>query len=353
MRILIVGAGPTGLTAAVELARQGIRAEVIDKKAEPSTLSRAVGILPASLKTLTPSGVTERLLAEGIKIREIEVFKGQRPLIRLSLRGGHPECDYLVALAQDRTEAILRDVLVKHGGSVRYGAEFAELQQEQERVVVHTKDGVEGEYDYVIGADGAHSTTRQCLGVDFNGYELPKTWSIADVDAIDWPNAELFTLFMLSEGRVAVVVPLERDRYRVISNTEDALATLPIELKVQHIRRQGTFRIAIRQVSQYAVGRVYLAGDAAHCHSPVGGRGMNLGIADAAELTSRLVEGRLDGYSASRHEAGAKIIADSERARRRFTSANFFTRTTTSFGLRLVKMLPPLQRRLARTFLGG
>ncbi len=351
MHVLIAGAGPTGLTAAVELARRGVSVDVIDQKDGPSKLSRAVGIIPNSLKILTASGVTEQLISQGVKIRNIQLFNGTRCMLSLPLRGGHPEWDYLIALAQDRTEAILRDTLLGFGGSVRYGKALTGLRQENERVFVKTSDGDEAAYDFVIGADGTHSTTRECLGIEYPGYDLPETWSIADVNANNWPNLEVFTLCLLSDGRVTVVAPLEPERYRVISNTEDALTTLPLKLEVTTKHREGQFKISIRQVKQYRVGRVFLAGDAAHCHSPVGGRGMNLGIADAAELATRLIEGQLDGYSASRHAAGASIIAKSEQARRLLTSTSWSKKMMVSVVCRLVGNLPVLQRRIARTIL--
>ena len=205
----------------------------------------------------------------------------------------------------------------------------------------------------MIGADGTGSTVRQTLGLEFAGHDLPESWSIADVDAVNWPNAEVLTLCLRSGGRVVVVAPLEAERYRVVSNTDDALATLPLELDVTKVRRDGRFTISIRQVAEYARGRVYLAGDAAHCHSPVGGRGMNLGIADAAELAARLVENRLEGYSASRHAEGARTIAGSERARRVLTSPGRISRAMRTLAFGVINVLPTVQRRLARTFLAS
>ena len=353
MRVLIAGAGPTGLTAAVELARQGVIPTVIDRKEDPSTLSRAVGIMPSSLKTLTPSGVAERLLAEGVKMRELRLYFGTRRVLKLSLAGGHPERDYALALAQDRTEAALRDALVASGGTVHYDTELVGLRQTEERVVVETKDGKETPYDYVIGADGVHSATREALDVEFNGHDLSEPWSIADVDAVGWPNANAFTMCVLPHGRVVVVAPLETERFRVVSNTPDALDVLPLELDITKIRRQEQFNISIRQVSQYNIGRVFLAGDAAHCHSPAGGRGMNLGIADAAELARRMLTGGLDGYGASRHAEGAQTIALSEQIRRTMTSKNRVKRAGLSIGCRFVNVMPWIQRRMARYFLSG
>ncbi|MEM7127129.1 MAG: NAD(P)/FAD-dependent oxidoreductase [Chloroflexota bacterium] len=351
--VLIVGAGPTGLTAAVELARHGIVADVIDRKTDASTLSRAVGIMPRSLEILAPSGVSARLLDEGVKVREMVGYVGQRKVVTVPLYGVHPRQDFGLALAQDRTETALRDALHGYGGTVTYGCELSGLRQDGEQVIVETQDGRERVVDYVIGADGSRSATRQALGIEFIGYDLPETWSIADVDAANWTHAEGLTFCILDEGRIVVVAPLEQERFRVIANTEDALATLPLHLDVTNIRRAGQFRISVRQVSQYGLGRVFLAGDAAHCHSPAGGRGMNLGIADAAELATRLVESRLEGYSASRHAVGAQTIADSERARRWLTAANPLMRAATNAGFGLLNLFPTLKRPVAHAFLGG
>lgn len=351
MRVLIVGAGPTGLTAAVELARRGIHAEVIDRRQDGSTFSRAVGILPRSLTLLAPSGITEKLLAQGVKVQEVRIFMDRKCLLSIPLADGSRTYDFALALAQDRTENAMRDALIALGGTVRYGTELVGLQQDESRVVVETGTGEEFSFDYVIGADGVHSATRQAVKLDFPGHDLPETWSIADVDAEDWPNAGVFTMCLLPAGKVAVVAPLEATRYRVISNTEDALATLPLDLNVIRIRREGKFNISIRQVEDYAKGRVFLAGDAAHCHSPVGGRGMNLGIADAADLAARMAEGTFEGYSAARHADGAQTIALSEQGRRLLTSSNPLNRPLLSAALKLLARVPALQRRLAETFL--
>ncbi len=353
MRVLIVGAGPTGLTAGVELARRGVHVEVIDQKQEPSKISRAVGILPSSLSVLTPSGVANNLLEEGIKIQEVRVFSGTRRALSLSLKGGHSDRDYVIALAQNRTEDILRNVLIRFGGSVTYGKKFTSLAQYEDRAVIGTNDGREYAYDMVIGADGIKSRTRECLGIEYQGFDLPETWSIADVDVYNWPNKGVFTIFLLNGGRVVVVVPLEPDRFRVISNTEDALATLPVPMNIISKHREGKFNISIRQASYYGMGRVFLAGDAAHCHSPVGGRGMNLGISDAAELASCITTNQLNRYSVSRHLVGANTIAASERARRLITSENFLTRRTIITACHSFNLFRFMQRSLARVILDG
>ena len=353
MKLLIVGAGPAGLTTAVELARRGIVGDVIDLRESGSGLSRAVGIMPASLDILRPSGVTDKLLAEGMKFRKVRIYRQSSLALALPLRISGAKGEFILGLAQDRTETHLRDVLSELGGRVRYGTELADLRQDANKVTVEMRDGATAEYDYVIGADGARSRTRGLLNIDFQGHDLPGTWSIADVDAEGWPNADALTLCQLSGGDVAVVVPLEPERFRVVSNTGDALAALPLKLNVTNIRRAGQFKISIRQAAQYGVGRVFLVGDAAHCHSPVGGRGMNLGIADGAELARRMVEGGLEGYGEARHQVGKETIALSEAARKLMTSRNPLTRFLVLTVFRTASFTPALQRQFAKKILYG
>lgn len=351
--ILIAGAGPTGLTAAVELSRLGISPRIIDRKKEPSVLSRAVGVMPASLNILKPSGVTDHLVKEGVKMKFAQIFKGERLLVRIPLEGGHPDWDYAIALPQDRTEKALIEALKRYGGSVEFGSELTGIRQDSEKVIVNINNGPDEEYDYVLGADGIHSAVRTQLGIEYPGIDLPETWSIADVDAVNWPYHDAGTICILPDGNMAFVVALEENRYRVISNTEDALAALPLKLDVITRHREGQFTISIRQVNEYQKGRVFLAGDAAHCHSPAGGRGMNLGIADAAEWAKRIVENDLVGYSQSRHESGAATIALSERLRKTMSSKSLITKLIITVLATIINLVPPLQRRMAKTFLDG
>ncbi|TNE40469.1 MAG: FAD-dependent monooxygenase [Alphaproteobacteria bacterium] len=355
MRILVVGAGPTGLTAALELARRGIEVEIIDQREEGSALSRAVGITPESLALLEPSAVTPRLLDEGIHFRGFCIYRRTEELLRVPFDISSPGHDYnfILGLPQDRTEAILREVLARHGVLVGYGRRLLNLTEQEGRIFADIGDGAQQAFDYVIGADGVHSRCREISGLAFRGYELPETWSIADVDAKNWRHHDMFTVCQAGDGKVAVVAPLAHERYRVISNSENALATLPLPLDVTHIRRKGQFKISIRQVGSYHRGRIFLAGDAAHCHSPVGGRGMNLGIADAVELASRFADGMLDGYDAVRHAAGAKTISGSERARRVMSSENPVVQALFPLVLRTVSHVPALRRRMANTILYG
>lgn len=353
MKILIVGAGPTGLTAGVELMRRGIEATVIDRREGGSTFSRAVGIVPFSLKLLEPSGVTTRLLHEGVQMQSVKFYQGDKPLIELPLDPKKPRYGYghILMLPQDQTEAALRDAFTALGGTVRYGTEFNSLTQDGDKVTVQLSDGSTESYDFVIGADGIRSSVRTALGLDYPGHDLDHEWSIADVDCDGWTNPDDFTLCILEDGGMAVVAPIGTNRCRVISNTPDALKALPLSMDITNIRRQGNFTISVRQVGKYHQGRVFLAGDAAHCHSPVGGRGMNLGIADACELADCLKSGELDRYTKARHPAGLATILGSERVRKMATAKNPVRRALFRTALKLVGSSRFLKARLAEGFL--
>lgn len=349
-RVLIVGAGPTGLMAALELARRGIMPVVIEKRKTASNLSRAVGILPNSMNLLKPSGVAKPIRAEAIAFGQVIFHNRGNPLAKVKLNGLKGQNNRLFGLTQDRTETHLRDAFIALGGKVNYGAELLSLSQTDSGISVSIL-GKAFRFDMVIGADGIHSAVREALHIPFNGYELPETWSIADVEAKDWKNPNSFQSFLLENGGVVVVAPLEKSRFRVIANRPNALSRLPIPMDVTNVRRTSEFKISVRQAETYQKGHVFLAGDAAHCHSPVGGRGMNLGLADAADLAERIANGTTDGYNAARHPVGRATIKLSERARRAVTSTHpairFFVRTF----LRLLHRSPMLQSRFVRNVL--
>lgn len=354
MKILIAGAGPTGLTAGVELARRGIHVEIIDRRNEASTLSRAVGINPRSLEILTPSGVTAKLLAQGVKYNAVRIYRETTPWATLPLTSAPIQHGYnfILGLPQDQTEGILRDTFVSLGGIINYGTELTGVRQNSNQVIAETAVGNELPCDYLIGADGVRSATRESLGIVYEGHDLPDIWSIADVDA-DWPHKNDATICLIRNGKMAAIVPLGENRFRFISNTKSALAALPLDINVSNIRREGQFKVSLSQVKEYGKGRVFLAGDAAHSQSPAGGRGMNLGIADSADLATRLAGDDLANYSQTRHEEGKRVIAGSERMRKVLTSASPITRSLVLAGLKTASVLPALQRKFASKFLYG
>lgn len=355
MKILIVGAGPTGLTAGVELVRQGIKAQIIDRRDGGSTLSRAVGINPRSLEILTPSGVTAKLLAQGIKYKSLHIYRETKHWAHLLFTAASPVQhghNYMLGLPQDETEAILRDTFVSLGGVVNYDTELTGIAQNDEGVTAQTTKG-QLPCDYLIGADGTRSTTREAIGIEYQGHELPDIWSIADADADNWPHLDAATLCLMPNGKMAAMLPLGEKRFRLVSNTESALTAQPLDINVTNVRREGQFKIILYQVKDYNKGRVFLAGDSAHSQSPAGGRGMNLGIADAADLAARFADGDLSSYSSDRYEEGKRVMAGAEQMRKIATSKNTLVRALTLAGLKTISYFPILQRKFASKFLYG
>lgn len=356
MKVLICGAGPTGLTAGVELARRSVAVEIFEKRAAPAPLSRAVGINPESLQRLAPSGVAEALLDEGRILTGVRFHRGARPWARLDFGAAWPERfsrRHMLSLPQNRTEALLEAALARHGGALRREAEVTRIAQDPEGVTVTLSDGEERRGDWLVGADGTRSLVREQSGIGYPGHRLPDVWSIADIDARGWPHPDEVTLSLLEGGRLAAVLPLGGGRLRMISNTEDALEAEPFGVEVVRVHDTGQFRVSLRMAERLREGRVLLAGDAAHSHSPAGGRGMNLGIADACDLAERLARGDVGGYSEARRAEDARIIAGAERMRRIVTAKGRLSRALTLAGLRLATALPPLRARFASVFLYG
>ncbi|MEM0907131.1 MAG: FAD-dependent monooxygenase [Pseudomonadota bacterium] len=341
--IVIVGAGPTGLTAALCLHHLGLRPRILEERTGPSHLSRAVGLLPSSMNIFDGVGVGERVRNAAITIETGRFFLNGRQIAQFDLDGDPDPNVRILSLPQDRTEAILASALSERGIDVEYGSTVTGVENVLEEPNVMLADASIAARE-VLGADGARSAVRESIGVTPQGFELQEDWSIADVD-LEEPPGPIMEIHFKDEGRAVFMVAMEASRLRLVSNTADALQTLgKAPFPIANIRRTGRFRIKIQQVDRYRVGHVSLAGDAAHTHSPAGGRGMNLGIADAAEWAQRLVEGQLDGYSASRHDAGAATIKLSESGRTTMFGGSV-RRTLALAVLSVVAKVPPLSRR--------
>lgn len=358
VKIIIIGAGPTGLTAALELARRGIACRIVDKKSEASTLSRAVGINPRSLALLKPCGVTQHLLEQGIKVKTANIHKADgRVIASLNLSELDNEYNFLLSLPQDQTENIMRERLKNFGLVVEYGAELVNLEVingKPQITLKHAGSEESGVFDVVIAADGAHSIIRQKLEIPFIGHDYQNLWSIADFNSVNFnTSGGEVNLYLHDNGKIGFIINIGLNRYRAISNTADALNCIPGNYSVDKLNNNGTFHIAVRQCATYQKSGVYLAGDAAHTHSPAGGRGMNLGIEDACELARLFAENNLAGYTRLRHPAGAKVIKMSERLVFMATRQGTISRHLRNFMLKIVTGIPFLQKRFFKNFIGA
>ncbi|MEO1018027.1 MAG: NAD(P)/FAD-dependent oxidoreductase [Pseudomonadota bacterium] len=353
-RILIVGAGPTGLTLALELARHGFHPEIVDKKAEPSQLSRAVGINPRSLELLEPSGLTSKLIEAGLRLDGIMIFDGQERVGRLRFSLLHHRYNFLLSLPQNRTEELLVGQIADYGIQVRWNTEIETLDIDIEGVEANYTDGhCEGLFEYVIGCDGVGSAVRRTAGIAFPGSEQPTQWSVADCyvkgSLEDLAYAHLHAL---ADGTAFFTVPIGRDRVRAVCSRPDVSERLQ-GFKLDHIARTGEFTVQVRQADTYRRGPIFLAGDAAHCHSPAGGRGMNLGIGDACVLANCLTEGRLKDYQLIRHPAGTMALKQSERLSALATMTGTLGRRGRNRLLGMATHMPLLERRLVYRNLSG
>lgn len=330
IKVLIVGAGPTGLTAALQLARHGIHPEIVERRTEPSELSRAVGIIPASIDKLRPTGVGDAILKEGMPFRKISYYRGTKQLMSFDLTKLTKKGEVMIGLPQNRTEFLMGEGLLRLGVEVQYGKAIVDIKTDNEMATVQFENGESIEYDWVIGADGVGSIVREKLEIPYNGIDLPDKWSIADVEINGDYDPQNFSAWIQGDNReFTFIMPIEPKRMLLLSSTPDAIKSLPIDLDIKKIRKTGTFNISVRQAETYQKGKVLLAGDAAHCHSPVGGKGMNLGIDDAVAAANAIINGTTNEYTDKRQKIGEHVLRLSENGRKFILSKNpmikFFT----------------------------
>lgn len=315
-RILIAGAGTTGLTAALELTRRGFAPRIVDRDPGPTTLSKAVGISPHSLDLLEPSGVTERLLAKGIRMRRVQARYETELLTAISLERLPHRFNFILSLPQHDTETVMQEVLNGLGGQVGWNTELKALRVVGDKIEVDLagpEGGETAQFDYVYGADGPHSPVREAAGIAFEGHVHKRLWSIADARIPGWPYAPDEAVAILHRnGDLGFIIPIGPERYRTVSNTPETLGQIPGSESAT-VLQADTFHLPIKQAATYQSGQVFLGGDAAHVHSPIGARGMNLGIEDACAFVRRFADGKLSGYTSERHPVGRNWIVLSER----------------------------------------
>jgi 2-polyprenyl-6-methoxyphenol hydroxylase-like FAD-dependent oxidoreductase len=267
-----------------------------------------------------------------------------RQLATIDLSGLPHRFNFLLALPQSETETAMADVLAGMGVQVEWGVALTEIRLAGERVEAELSGAHGGSFDYVFGADGAHSRVRDALGLGFSGYTHKRLWSIADAEIPGWPFAPATAMAALHRnGDLGFIIPIGPSRFRAVSNTPDALGHLP-GTETAKVSQSDTFHIPVRQADRYQTGGVFLGGDAAHVHSPLGARGMNLGIEDAASFVRRLSGRTLAGYTAERHPVGHRWIVLSERFLGAVQSSNPLLIPLRNQAIRAVARFPALQR---------
>ena len=337
-KVLIVGAGPTGLALAITLQQAGIEHVVIDRLAAGLNTSRAAVIHAHTLETLQPLGVVEELERRGLQLQHFSVRDGDRALLRLQFDQLPTRFNHILMIPQDETEAVLADQLAALGGAVHRGVSALSVVQEDAgyAVKLDTADGERTVHaDYVVGGDGMHSVVRESAGVGFEGDSYADSFVLADV-TMNWKTDRDEVAFYLSEEGPIVVAPLPHGHFRVVATVANApekpdaalIETIMNErgpkrqqIRVGEVFWSSRFRLHHRVASAYRKGNMFLMGDAAHVHSPAGGQGMNTGLVDAVVLGRLLAgvlkDGRpvtdLDRYEALRRPAALEVVSMADR----------------------------------------
>lgn len=320
---LIVGAGPVGLAAALELDRRGQAVRIVDRAAQPAPESRAIGVNPRSLDILEASGATERILAEGLRINRVRLLSRGRTLGVIAFERLPHRFPFMTALPQRRTQAILEALLAERGIAVERGVVFEGFEPRGE--AMHCRlSGPDGGLEItalrLIGCDGAHSAVRKAAGIAFEGRAYEHDWTLMDAEA-EWPFPPDEAVFAFSESGTLFAIPLVRGAWRLVRNGPDPAALVPEGARIGRVLWQSAFRISHRLAARFRQGALFLAGDAAHIHSPAGARGMNGGIEDAATLAWLIERGEEGRYEALRRPAARRVLAQVDRQTRQADAA--------------------------------
>lgn len=365
--VVIVGAGPTGLMAALLLQHSGIKVRILDKNTQQAHESRAFVLHARSLELLESIGIVDKFLVRGVIAPGVQLFVNGHKAAEINLDDiGADDTPYtfILMLPQSEIEKILIAELERRGILVEYHTEVTAFEQNDEGVVVRaiTVEGKQYSISaaYLIGADGAHSVVRKNLGLVFAGAAYPENFMLADC-RIDWPleyaRVKLFLrgkslgaylpLKGQSLGRI-IVIDAGAKKYSDTIAAQQATTAEPLALaEVETAFQAATgfpvklsdpvwvtrYRIHHREVGQFNVGRVFLAGDAGHIHSPAGGQGMNTGLQDAANLAWKLallIKGHgskalLDTYNAERWPVGQKLLHFTDNAFGKMSSQHRIT----------------------------
>jgi 2-polyprenyl-6-methoxyphenol hydroxylase-like FAD-dependent oxidoreductase len=371
--VLVVGAGPTGLTLATQLHALGAGVRIVDRQLDRVHESRALALQPRTLEVLRGLGITEKLVERGNGASRLQMHAGEHVVpVRLFDVGLEDTAyPFLLFISQAETEAVLNEHLVEQGVEVERGVELVEFQTGQQDVICTLRHGNERterlHARYLVGCDGAHSSVRHGAGIPFEGAAYPQTFVLADLEVDGDLERDIGHAF-LGAGGMLFFFPLARpaswrmagmrppggrDEQKEAGPTLAELQAIADEFTGGRLRLRDPvwltyFRLHHRHAARYRAGRVFVAGDAAHVHSPAGAQGMNTGIQDAWNLGWKLAlvareiaeEALLDTYEAERRPIGRFVLRFTDRAAKFATSRSGVVRLVrTQLAPRLVPLV--------------
>jgi 2-polyprenyl-6-methoxyphenol hydroxylase-like FAD-dependent oxidoreductase len=368
---VIVGAGPVGLTLACQLQQYGVSCRVLDKLSAPVQRTKAAALWSRSAEIFAQIGLVDAAVENGLKVYGASFLSGGKRVARLNLDSIDSLYNYVLMIAQHKTEQVLRDYLQEQGVTVEYASHVTDLEQSDESVKITLESGEPLEARWVVGCDGAHSFVRQHLGLSFDGQELESRWIVGDLEVEGVPHKDELVLIMHKDGP-AGLFPLGDSLYRVVAETESADSVAEAEVvlsklvehrvgapdvSVKQVYDAGYFSIHERQVDQYRVGRVFLAGDSAHVQSPIGGQGMNTGIQDANNLAWKLAlvakglakEGLLETYHEERQPVAEWLVDATSHGTAMVTNQNPLVAAFRGQATRLMAAVPMVGNKLRNT----
>jgi 2-polyprenyl-6-methoxyphenol hydroxylase-like FAD-dependent oxidoreductase len=370
--VLVVGAGPTGLTLAASLVKRGIATTVVDRQPAGANTSRAAVVNARTLEVLDDLDVSRRLLKEGVQAPRFTIRDGRRVLIPVDFSALPTNYPYSLMVPQATTERLLLDRLTELGGTVIRPKTLTSVTQDAEGVTATFDDGDVITARYVVGADGIHSAVREQAGIGFHGGAYEESFTLADVRLRGELPVDEVVLFWAKEG-MTVVAPLPGDVYRIVAPVTEAPEdpSAPFVQRLLDERGLGAgrmvvtdviwgsrFRIHHRVADTYRDGRLLLAGDAAHVHSPAGGQGMNLGIQDGVALADALAtvlvgasDRVLDEYTAARRPIAQQVVEMTDRLTRLATLPRA-ARPMRNIAISMVSRVPSVRRALAMRLSG-
>jgi 2-polyprenyl-6-methoxyphenol hydroxylase-like FAD-dependent oxidoreductase len=315
--------GPSGLAAALYLAQANIKTRVIEATEKPVQESRALAVNPRTLEILESTGITKKMLALGMPIRGVRFSqRGKTPREILFKGQVHHKYPFILALSQATTERLLAEALQEAGGKIERGVELIGCRNEagtvQAELKQYSNDSRETAFaPWLLAADGAHSAARKTLDVDFPGSSFEKPWHLADLPLSTSFEEDMGHVFFLDGDRfvffIRVVDDITEPRrqnpiWRVISPQKDSIDEIDDVKPAGPVVWQSDFQVLHRINQRFRVGNVFFAGDAAHIHSPIGARGMNLGLEDAFVFSQLVRSGEMRRYEALRKGVDKGIV---------------------------------------------